>query len=61
MVDAPTERDAIAAESADTASVPEAAFDVAPELFGAAPADAATEGGDSRPGGDPRLPDDTAL
>jgi hypothetical protein len=56
MVDAPTDRDAAAADDpadepgSDTAaSVPEAAFDVAPELFGVDDAGAV------------RRSDDTAL
>jgi hypothetical protein len=45
-------------EATDAAAATGAAFDVAPELFGAATADAATA---DTGGGDPRLPDDTAL
>jgi len=58
------ERDAVADDAVDGAadgpradaagSVPEAAFDVAPELFGTAPTDSTARDGSRRP-------DDTAL
>ncbi|QPV61373.1 hypothetical protein I7X12_11400 [Halosimplex litoreum] len=57
MVDPATDRDAAADRAADdtgptdTTAASEAAFDVAPELFGAAPGD-----GDRH-----RVPDDAAL
>ncbi|QLH80448.1 hypothetical protein [Halosimplex pelagicum] len=64
MPDAPTDRGAAAdrpvddaaggAEPTDATAASEAAFDVAPELFGAAPADSGVRE-------DPRRPDDTAL